>query len=349
MGRRLALWPVTQVLHAGAMVEPLLPDATARRTPRRSTPSSAGWSWYRSGEAWGPRRGERPRYADDVAWVGLALLGGRRERGTQPLPDDVGRALGVRDGLRGARRRRPVARGRRDPAYVRHRARRAPGDAAAPARPPIPEPVAFARRSMAWLDATLRRDDDRYGDHANGAPDLTTWAYNQGEPAVAWDLLAAEGDPRPPRALADRTVQAAVRWLAGPEVLWDPAAGVRRDRRAVPGAARPDRRASAPPLAAPPGACRGRGHGRRRLPRRTGRAGRYGDDVAIDLAGLIQMAAAVAGPVGSPRYPSRREARHLERELDPPAAAAAARDARPARARRRVPAGDQGRGRRLPD
>ena len=40
---------------------------------------------------------------------------------------------------------------------------------------------------------------------------------------------------------------------------------------------------------------------------------------------------------------------HLERELDPPAAAAPARAARATRARRRVPAGDQGRGRRLPD
>ena len=43
------------------------------------------------------------------------------------------------------------------------------------------------------------------------------------------------------------------------------------------------------------------------------------------------------------------EARHLERELGPPAAGAAARAAGTTRARRRVPAGDQGRGRRLPD
>ena len=40
---------------------------------------------------------------------------------------------------------------------------------------------------------------------------------------------------------------------------------------------------------------------------------------------------------------------HLERELGPPAAGAAARAVGTTRARRRVPAGDQGRGRRLPD
>jgi len=34
---------------------------------------------------------------------------------------------------------------------------------------------------------------------------------------------------------------------------------------------------------------------------RDGGPGRYGDDVAIDMAGLIQVAAACAGPGRSPR------------------------------------------------
>ena len=86
---------------------------------------------------------------------------------------------------------------------------------------------------------------------------------------------------------------------------------------------------------------------------------------AIDAAlppGIAVAGAALRGwgwPTASGRGPTRptgsrlswpaREDRHLERELDPPAPAAPARDARPARARRRVPPGDEGRGRGVPD
>ena len=217
MGRRLALWPVTQVLHAGAMVEPLLSDADRRRTPRRWTPSSAGCTWYRSGEAWGPKRGERPRYADDVAWVGLALLAVAATRERRD-PDDVGRAL---EFVRSCESSDGGVRWHED-AATRHTCATAPAAHLAMLvhrAAPDPQLASFARRSMTWLDATLRREDDRYGDHANGAPDLTTWAYNQGEPAAAWDLLAAEGDPTAAGA-RDRTVVAAVAWLADAEVLW---------------------------------------------------------------------------------------------------------------------------------
>jgi len=291
--RRLALWPVTQVLHAGALLTPLRADA---RHGAQVDAVVRALDWYRSGEAWGPRRGERPRYADDVAWVGLALaaLAASRE---QPLPDDVRRALafamsceapegGVRWHEDAATRHTCATAPAAHLAMLVHRAT---SDPAA---------LAFARRSMAWLDEVLRRDDGRYGDHANGAPDLTTWAYNQGEPAVAWDLLAAEGDASAGPA-RDRTVEAAVGWLARPEVLWEqPQVFLGIAVRCLA----PLDRSGALRAAVHAHVARVAGGGLAEdgFPA-DDRAGRYGDDVAIDLAGLIQMAAAVAGPVVAPR------------------------------------------------
>ena len=63
--------------------------------------------------------------------------------------------------------------------------------------------------------------------------------------------------------------------------------------------------------------------------------------------GLLRSAR--RGRARAPRGGARMKLDHLERELGPPAAGAAARAVGTARARRRVPAGDQGRGRRVPD
>ena len=289
---------MTQVLHAGAMVEALLSGAERSAHAAQVDTIVRGLSWYRSGDAWGPKRGERPRYADDVAWVGLALLAVAATRG-DPVPDDVGRALAF------VRTCESLDGGVLVPAHAATRHTCATAPAAhlamlAHRAAPDPELAAFARRSMTWLDATLRREDDRYGDHANGAPDLTTWAYNQGEPAAAWDLLATEGDPTAATA-RDRAVPAAVSWLADPEVLWSqPQAFVGIAARClVPlDATGAFRDALADHLAR----VEAEGMADDGFPSDRG-PGRYGDDVAIDLAGLVQVAAAVASPDGSPRYP----------------------------------------------
>jgi len=289
---------VTQVLHAGAMVEALLSGAERSAHAAQVDTIVRGLSWYRSGDAWGPKRGERPRYADDVAWVGLASLAVAATRGA-PTPDDVGRALGfVRtcESLDGGVRWH-------EDAVTRHTCATAPAAHLAMLvhhAAPDPELAAFARRSMAWLDTTLRREDDRYGDHANGAPDLTTWAYNQGEPAAAWDLLVADGDPTAADA-RDRTVAAAVAWLADPEVLWtQPQVFVGIAARClVPLDSTGTLRAA---LADHLARLDADGMADDGFPSDRG-PGRYGDDAAIDLAGLVQVAAAVAGPDGSPRYP----------------------------------------------
>jgi hypothetical protein len=148
----------------------------------------------------------------------------------------------------------------------------------------------FAERSMSWMDAALRRDDALYGDHVNGGLDPTAWAYNQGEAAAAWSLLAAAGEPTA-AAARDRAVAAAVAWLT-PDELWRqpqvfvgigvrcllPLDGTGVLRAAV--ATHLDRVVRT-------------GFAADGFPDDAG-PGRYGDDVAIDMAGLVQAAASLA-------------------------------------------------------
>jgi hypothetical protein len=289
MGRRVHLWPATQVLHAGALVAPLRTGEARTDHDLEVDAIVRGLGWYRSGDAWGPTRGARPRYADDVAWVGLALAAIASERDA-PLPEEVREALafamacehpdgGVRWHEDAATRHTCSTAPAAHLAFVVHDAT---GD---------PEGIGFAHRSMAWLDASLRREDDLYGDHRNGDLDLTPWAYNQGEAASAWSLLAATGDAAAGVG-ARRTTTAAVDWLASPEVLWrQPQVFVGIGVRCLL------------PLD-PTGRLLGAvlAHLERIVQEgfdddgfpADGAAGRYGDDAAIDLAGLVQMAAAAS-------------------------------------------------------
>jgi hypothetical protein len=289
MGRRLHLWPVTQVLHAGALAAPLPTGETRTDHGLEIDAIVRGLGWYRSGQAWGPMRGARPRYADDVAWVGLALAALANQRDA-PLPLEVGEALafamacehadgGVRWHEDAETRHTCATAPAAHLALVVHRST---GDQ---------EAIAFARRSMSWLDTSLRREDDLYGDHRNGDPDLTAWAYNQGEAAAAWSLLAATGDAAA-GVVARRTSAAAVAWLADAEVLWrQPQVFVGIGVRCLL------------PLD-PTGRLLGAVEAHLdRIVREgldddgfpaDGAAGRYGDDAAIDLAGLVQIAAAAS-------------------------------------------------------
>jgi hypothetical protein len=279
LGRRLHLWPATQILHAGVMVEGLLGPAERAAHAAVVDVLTRGLGWYRSGEAWGPRRDRRPRYADDVAWVGLALAEIARVRGS-PLPDDAHRALAF---VRSCEHPHGGVRWHED-ADTRHTCSTAPAAHLALSihrETGDPEALAFARRSLTWLDEHLLRPDGLYGDHLGTSIDDTVWAYNQGEPAAVHAVL----DPAtPPRA--------AIAWLADPDVLWrEPqvfvAIGVRDligldpSGRLHEAALRHLDRVAREGLA-PDG-----------FPR-DGGPGRYGDDAAIDLAGLVQVAAALA-------------------------------------------------------
>jgi hypothetical protein len=271
-GRRVHLWPATQVVHAGILVEGLL-DGDRRRDQARAVDAGvAALGWYRSGDAWGPRRGERPRYADDVAWLGLALATLADVRGTQLL-DDVHRALAF---VRSCEDPEGGVRWHED-ATSRHTCSTAPGAHLALRVDPARHGD-FAQRALTWLDERLLRPDGLYGDHVGTSVDDTVWAYNQGEPAAARALLGGTAQ-----------VGAAVDRLADPEVLWaQPQVFVGIGMRDL---------IPLDPSGRLLGAAlvhlervRAEGLGDDGFPRDDG-PGRYGDDVAIDLAGLIQVAA----------------------------------------------------------
>ncbi|MGE5225343.1 MAG: glycoside hydrolase family 76 protein [Planctomycetaceae bacterium] len=292
LGRRrgpLPLWPVTQVLHAAVLVEPLQPEDRLEAHRAVVDALAAGLARYRSGSAWGPKGGARPRYADDVSWVGLALSALARTR-REPLPEDVGRAVrfvlacehpegGVRWHERTEGRNTcATAPG----AHLALEAHLATGD---------PELLAFAARTLGWLDATLRREDGLYADRIeDGRVVRTVWAYNQGEPVAAHVLLGeATGDPAA-RVSARDVADATVRRFARPGALWrQPPVFVgiaARDLAVLPSELLGDlldaylARAAAEalddgfPVA--------------------GAIAHYDDDPAIDLAGLVQTAAAAS-------------------------------------------------------
>ncbi len=290
---RLPLWPVTQVLHAAVLVEPLQP-AAADDTHRAIVDAlAAGLVRYRSGSAWGPRGRRRPRYADDVSWVGLALVALAHVR-REPLPKEVGRAVrfvlacehpegGVRWHERTESRNTcATAAG----VHLALEAHRAAGD---------PALLAFAERSLGWLDATLRRDDGLYADRIeDGVIERTVWAYNQGEAAAAHRLLADATGDRGALASARAAAAAAVRHFGRPDALWrQPPVFVgiaARDLAGLPAKDRPDGLGALLAAYLARAGDEGLADG---FPV-AGGIGRYDDDPAIDLAGLVQTAAAAS-------------------------------------------------------
>jgi hypothetical protein len=290
---RLPLWPVTQVLHAAVLVEPLQPDERLQAHRAVVDALADGLARYRSGAAWGPDGGARPRYADDVAWVGLALVALARTR-REPLPEDVGSAVefvlscehpsgGIRwhEGTEG---RNTCATA--PSAHLALEVHRVTDD---------PGLLAFATRTLDWLDRTLRRDDGLYADRIeDGAIERTVWAYNQGEAIAAHAALGdATGDPaalRIARDVADETLRRFTR----PDALWrQPPVFVgiaARDLAALPPDLRPDGLTDLLEAYLVRARARALDDG---FPVAGGIA-RYDDDPAIDLAGLVQAAAAAS-------------------------------------------------------
>jgi hypothetical protein len=173
--RDVALWPYTQVFHAAVTVDPPLVGALVRGLDR-----------YRSGDAWGPHGGGRPRFADDVAWLGLALLDAYDAGLGTPAILDRARAAarftrllehpdgGVRwhehSPSRNACSTAPAA-------QLAARLARIDGDEGGPA---------FAARCLSWIDAALLRDDGLIDDRVEpGGRDRSVWTYNQGATARA--------------------------------------------------------------------------------------------------------------------------------------------------------------------
>ncbi len=222
--KRAALWPLSQVLQAGADLAAV--GALDRDVLRRLL---RGAESYRRGEAYGalPRSGAR--FYDDNAWLALAAL-------------DAAEA-GVAGGIEVARRLLDFIRGgERDggiywverPRRTRHTCSTAPAaqlafrlallakTAAPPGAAPEDADREFAEAAVAFLVRELRGRDGLYADNIgdDGAVEPTIWSYNQGTPVgagVLWHRLT--GDPEPLR-LARETASAAVSYFTLEDRLW---------------------------------------------------------------------------------------------------------------------------------
>lgn len=190
-GRRAPVWPYGQALAAAVDLDRLDGDHGG------SERWVDGLTAFARGDAYVPAPRHRRRYFDDNAWIGLALAQRHRRTGRTADLDHARRVFDfVRTGadpdggvrwVEGRRSRNACATA--PAAQLALQLHLEDGDEAT---------LAFARRSMAWLDRTLMLTSGLVADHEDeGRVDATVWSYNQGSTAGAWALLyraAAEPD-----------------------------------------------------------------------------------------------------------------------------------------------------------
>lgn len=209
-GRRALapVWPVSQVLAAAIDVGELTGDLdVAERLVIGLRP-------YAAGDGYVPAAGDRRRYYDDNAWIGLCFA-------------QLFLQTGEARWLRRARKVFRFVREGQDPdggmRWVEGRRARHTCSAAPAAQLALRLhlaggsddgfAVAFARRTLAWLDGTLRGRNDLYADHedARGHVTRTLWTYNQGAPIGAQRLLHEATGDRTALARAEATTAASLR------------------------------------------------------------------------------------------------------------------------------------------
>ncbi len=189
--RKLApVWPVSQVLAAAVDLAAVggSDDDVERLV--------IGLRPYAAGDGYLPAPRDRRRYYDDNAWLGLCFAQLHRQTGETRWLRRARKVFRfVREGqdpdggvrwVEGRRARHTCAAA--PAAQLALRLHLADGDHAS---------LAFAERTLSWLDATLRRRGGLYADHvdARGRVDPTLWTYNQGAPIGAlWLLHVATGD-----------------------------------------------------------------------------------------------------------------------------------------------------------
>jgi Glycosyl hydrolase family 76 len=184
------VWPVSQVLAAAIDVADLAGtyDDVERLV--------FGLRRYAAGDGYVAAPGHRRRYYDDNAWIGLCFAQLHLQTGEARW---LRRARNVfrflREGqdpdggmrwVEGRRARHTCSAG--PAAQLALRLHLTDGD---------DDTLVFARRTLAWLDATLRSRGGLYADHvdARGRVQRSLWTYNQGSPVGAlWLLHVATGD-----------------------------------------------------------------------------------------------------------------------------------------------------------
>jgi len=209
-------WPLSQAISAGADLGRVGHDVAddLRGLIRSLRP------YARRDGGWAPTARAHRRYYDDNAWIGLASARLYAATGEHRHRDRAARALDF------------VMRGEDPEGGVRWAEERRSRNTCAAAPAALlalrvhawtrePESLAFAERTLDWLDGTLRRPDRLYADRIDGARvERTVWSYNQGMPAAAraWHHRAT-GD-RGSLEAARATAGAAVAWLARDDRLW---------------------------------------------------------------------------------------------------------------------------------
>ncbi len=231
LGRRAPLWPLSQVLHAGALIDLL--GRSADRADREVPHLLDGLRRYDTARGWTatpwPAVARRVFY-DDNAWVGLAAAQ------AWVMTDDAA-ALDV--ALRALR----VARTGEDPAggvrwnegtAARHACSTAPsallalrlargrGAVAERGSEVDDDTEAFVERCIAFLDGRLAGANGLIADHvtAAGVVEDHVWSYNQGA-TIGLHLLA--GDVLARRASVERAHElaaASVEYLGAEDRLW---------------------------------------------------------------------------------------------------------------------------------
>ncbi len=206
-------WPVSQVLAAAADLSQLtgdLADVDAL---------VLGLLPYARGEGFVPLPGQRRRYYDDNAWIGLCFA-------------QLFVQTGAEHWRRSARRLWSFVAQGRDPdggmRWVEGRRARHTCSAAPAAQLALrvriagggPATQAFAEEVLGWLDRTLRTPGGLYADHQDRhGIDRTLWSYNQGAAIGAHALLhRVTGDPVALTSAAD-TARASLRRF-DPDRTW---------------------------------------------------------------------------------------------------------------------------------
>jgi hypothetical protein len=183
------VWPYGQALAAAVDIALLTGD------PKEAERWVAGLAPYARGDGYTPMPGQRRRYYDDNAWIGLALVQFHLQTGqAEPLAQ--------------ARRVFRFVTEGQDPdggvRWVEGRRSRNTCSTAPAAQLALrlhlidggEDTSAFARGALAWLDGTLRLPGGLYADRIDRrGVDETVWTYNQGSAAGAHALLyRATGD-----------------------------------------------------------------------------------------------------------------------------------------------------------
>ncbi|MGZ8629629.1 MAG: glycoside hydrolase family 76 protein [Actinomycetota bacterium] len=213
--RKLApLWPVSQVLAAAVDLAELTDDYDVVER------LVVGLRPYARGDGYLPAPGDRRRYFDDNAWIGLCFaqlhLQTREARWLRRARKVFRFVLEGQDpdgGMRWVEGRRARHTCSAAPAsQLALRLHLADGD---------DDTLAFARRTLTWLDRTLRVRGRLYADHvdARGRVNPALRTYNQGAPVGAHLLLHLATGDETTLAQALVTASASLRRF-GPDRTW---------------------------------------------------------------------------------------------------------------------------------